>query len=396
MDVTRRIPADPPHEEIAPVIHNAIDEPLIWVIPLGGNQPELRRVFVSRLSGRAETGDDVDVHLAYQIFPPEAFQPIELRHGGPVWGYVYKGFIITRGADMHFRDPAEHEARIVAIKCLDRAVVDAELANGSRENPYREIYRMQTIGDNHHVLGIIEALQSKRYLYICTPWANIGSLSNISLVPTSRPPPRLQPEIPRELPVEEERVRRIFRQMMEGLEYLHDTCGICHRDIKPANFLVNNDGRVLLADLAMSFMIPPSGIVNHIGHFGTVPYWVPEILAGLPFDARGCDLWACMITLFTLVTGLPVLYRLPHFNDPMFLFAIMAGGLSRNMHNPLVQQVVDEATDDGLTLINEAAIRITNLTDELLDMFENTLRLDPNARWTRQDVLECEWMNAPP
>ena len=74
----------------------------------------------------------------------------------------------------------------------------------------------------------------------------------------------------------------------------------------------------------------------------------------------------------------------------------MAGGLSRNMHNPLVQQVAQEASPNELVHINEAALRITNLTEELLEMFENTLRLDPNARWTRQDVLQCEWMNAPP
>ena len=184
--------------------------------------------------------------------------------------------------------------------------------------------------------------------------------------------------------------------MLEALEYLHEHCGICHRDIKPANFLVNNQGRVLLADLAMTFRMPPSGIVNHIGHFGTPPYWVPEILAQLPFDGRGCDLWACMISLFNLVSGLPVLYRFPHHSDRMFCFSIMAGGLSRNMHNPLVQQVAQEASANELVHINETALRITNLTEELLEMFENTLRLDPNMRWTRQDVLQCEWMNAPP
>jgi serine/threonine protein kinase len=387
MDVAGPIPADPPHENITPVIHGAVNNPQIWVVPLGRRQPVLRQVFVTKTD---------DANIAYQIFPPEAFQPIELSHGGPVWGHVYKGFMIPRGAEMHFQEPAEDEAQIVAIKRLSRKVVDTELANGSRENPYREIYRMQTIGDNIHVLGIIEALQNDEYLYICTPWADVGSLSNIGLVPTVRPPPITHPGIPRELPLEEERARRIFRQMMEGLEYLHDECGICHRDIKPANFLVNNRGRVLLADLAMTFPMPESGIVNHIGHFGTPPYWVPEILAELPFDARGCDLWACMISLYNLVTGLPVLYRFPHHSDRMFCFGIMASGLGRNMHNPLVQQVAQEAGVKELVMINEAALRITNLTEELLEMFENTLKLDPNERWTRRDVLQCAWMNAPP
>lgn len=381
----RPLPQDPPHEDINPVVFDAVNDPQLWVVPLGRRQPVLRQVFVCRRD---------NPNLAYQIFPPEAFQPIELSHGGPVWGHVFKGFILRRGADMNYQEPAEGQVQIVAIKRLHRQVFETELANGSKENPYREIYRMQTIGDNIHVLGIIEALKSDQYLYICTPWANVGSLSNIHLAPTEQPTTRSQPRMP--LPLNEERVRRIFRQMMEGLEYLHDQCGICHRDIKPANFLVSNSGRVLLGDLAMTFLIPPSGVVNHIGHFGTPPYWIPEIIAQLPFDARGCDLWACMISLYNLVTGLPILYRYPHHEDRMFCFAIMAGGLGRNMHNPLVQQVAAEAKTEELVMLNEAALRITNLTEELLELFENSLRLDPNERWTRQDILGCAWMNAPP
>ena len=38
-----------------------------------------------------------------------------------------------------------------------------------------------------------------------------------------------------------ENVRKILRQALEGLMYLHDRCGIIHTDIKPENLLVVHD-----------------------------------------------------------------------------------------------------------------------------------------------------------
>lgn len=49
-------------------------------------------------------------------------------------------------------------------------------------------------------------------------------------------------------------VVRFARQILVGLAYLH-TNGIIHRDIKGANILVDNSGRVKLADFGASKMV---------------------------------------------------------------------------------------------------------------------------------------------
>jgi serine/threonine protein kinase len=40
---------------------------------------------------------------------------------------------------------------------------------------------------------------------------------------------------------QEESGKFLFRQILKGLNYLHNTAGLCHGDIKPQNILINPD-----------------------------------------------------------------------------------------------------------------------------------------------------------
>jgi serine/threonine protein kinase len=364
-------PEDPLPEHINPAIGEGIANPQIWVLPQGSRRPVYRQVFLTKRT---------DATQAYQIIQPPAFQPVELSHGGPVWGYLFMGVILPRRPDLIYMEPPGQDVQRVAIKRLDLTVVTMELRNGSREDPYKEIWRMQTMGDDFHVIKLVEALMDDQFLYIITPWCDGGSL--VDNIPLRRGGLSIEAQ-----------ARILYAQMLEDLEYIHEVHGICHRDISPGNFLVSRNGRVLLTDLAMSFRIPPGGIVTDVGQFGKPPFWVPEILTRSPFDAGRCDLWACTLTLFCLVSGSRCLYKLPYPPDVLFRYCIMARGLSRDMFNEQVQEVVNEVQGEELLLVTAVAQRISTMSPPLRELFENTLHLFSDRRWTRQQVLECEWMN---
>ena len=112
------------------------------------------------------------VHIVRESNPQQAylFNPlrrrISLKHHGEGWGRVCFGIVHPRLEEGVYQIPNRDNCEHVAIKCLNKQVVDAALRAGTNENPYKEIYRMQTLGDNVHVLGCIEALQDQTYIYI--------------------------------------------------------------------------------------------------------------------------------------------------------------------------------------------------------------------------------------
>ena len=86
--------------------------------------------------------------------------------------------------------------------------------------------------------------------------------------------------IAQNLYLKEDEVMRLFREMMEGLNYIHSK-NLIHRDLKPANIFVDSEKHVKIGDfgLAMSVGVESNGI-NCVA--GTVQYIAPELLKGNP------------------------------------------------------------------------------------------------------------------
>ncbi|KAI8362777.1 kinase-like domain-containing protein [Blakeslea trispora] len=108
--------------------------------------------------------------------------------------------------------------------------------------------------------------------------------------------------------------RKIFRDVVSGLDYLHYQ-GIIHRDIKPANLLLTHDRVVKISDFGVSYFnqhlarnqaVYDDEIDRELAETaGTPAFFAPELCSSsdMRHITKAIDVWALGITLYCLVYG---------------------------------------------------------------------------------------------
>lgn len=359
-------PQDPlPETEQAKIVPCLTDQ-RVWLVPHNSPDPEEGVIDIVRRDNPKQ---------AYRILPSR--EKKNLDHHAPGWGFVAFGIVLRRLAEGVYQMPRPDTVEYVAIKRLNRRVVDHSIAQGKRENPYKEIYRMQALGDNVHVLGCIEALQDEDFLYIIMPFCEQESL--VEWIPWKQGFP-------------EEQARQVFQQVLENILYLRQH-GICHRDLSPDNCMVYK-GRVVFTDLAMSFKIPPTtSFMTPLGGFGKPAYLPPEVFHNLPFDAYGCDLWSAVVILFNLLTG-ELLYRQPSPSDIGFRYFVLARGISQTPVNERTVEVLTDLEGAEQMALWKIASRCLQLSPEVLEILDQVLRVAMQERWTTEEIATSAFMNS--
>lgn len=99
--------------------------------------------------------------------------------------------------------------------------------------------------------------------------------------------------------LDDARLRDAMRQLARGLSALHDY-GLLHRDLKPSNVLVDNSGKVLVADFGLARPLFSAGPSE--GLSGTPAYMSPEQAADLDLDAAS-DWYSVGVMLYEALTG---------------------------------------------------------------------------------------------
>ena len=92
--------------------------------------------------------------------------------------------------------------------------------------------------------------------------------------------------------------RLFLKQMLDGLEYLHEEAGVVHRDLKLENILIDSNLTFKLIDLGLS----ASGDLSKVtGAVGSPSYVAPEVLTDYQYDGRRVDLFSMGVLLFIMV-----------------------------------------------------------------------------------------------
>jgi hypothetical protein len=89
--------------------------------------------------------------------------------------------------------------------------------------------------------------------------------------------------------------------LLSALDYFHNDLNLLHRDIKPSNIMIEDDGRFVLADLALAILTSAGSPADN-SLAGTIHYMSPECLIdGVASPAS--DLWSFGMVLLEALLG---------------------------------------------------------------------------------------------
>ena len=108
----------------------------------------------------------------------------------------------------------------------------------------------------------------------------------------------------------------IVPQICDALQFAHDE-GIVHRDIKPENVLIDNRGRVKIADFGLAKLLGEEQIEVTLTHtnqvLGTLRYMAPEQMQDTHAVDHRADIYSLGVVFYELLTGdVPM----GHFDPP--------------------------------------------------------------------------------
>ncbi|EPX73271.1 HAL protein kinase Hal4 [Schizosaccharomyces octosporus yFS286] len=164
-----------------------------------------------------------------------------------------------------------------------------------------------------------------------------------------------------------------FKQLMRGVDYLHDM-GVAHRDLKPENLLLTINGSIKITDFGNGEcfrMAWEKEAHMTCGLCGSAPYIAPEEYTENEFDPRAVDVWACGVIYMAMRTGRH-LWRVAKKSEDEFYAKYLMDRKNESGYEPI-------------EMLERSRCRNT---------LYNILHPNPGYRLTAKQIMKSEWVRS--
>lgn len=206
-------------------------------------------------------------------------------------------------------------------------------------------------------------------------------------------------------------IKIMILQLLLGTEYMHSQ-NVTHRDIKPANLLLSNkpgEGyRLRICDFGLSQVlcrtVPTPGVV-------TSWYRAPEICCEWSTYGKISDMWSIGCTIFEFCSLFPYLNKVE--DTSAAVFSTILSLASKPPSESLVKYMFDKGKrldishmampyrrktlKQHMNLSENYLSRWNSTTgsmDQLTDLLEHLLCINPDDRWTATQALQHPFFNS--
>lgn len=180
----------------------------------------------------------------------------------------------------------------------------------------------------------------------------------------------------------EEVAKYFFKQLIEGLAYLHHSKLIVHRDIKLDNILLDANGKIKIADFGVSRQVT-TDTERMSEQCGTPAYIAPEILRDKGYEGFKVDVWSAGVCLYAMLIG-TVPFKASSMQELHHL--IINGKYDVNNPNAYNQ------TQNKDSQATQPPQQQTKLSEHAVNLIHSLLQVDPRKRLSAVEVLSHPWL----
>jgi len=195
--------------------------------------------------------------------------------------------------------------------------------------------------------------------------------------------------LPRDEMMPPQLVKSYTWQILQGLTYCH-THRVLHRDLKPQNLLLDEHGRIKLADfgLARCFNLPMRTYTHEVV---TLWYRSPEILLGAKFYTAALDIWSVGCIFAEMVTKVALLPGDSEIDQLFRIFQLLGTPDERTW--PGISVYPDYKPAFPKWKRQDLKTKLPALKEDGINLLMQMLIYDPGSRITAKQALSHRYFS---